>query len=146
MPEEEEEYEEAFSISSSVGINLAPDVDASEPIHTESEIIIKKQQIIQHQQQQLIHRQHQQSIQLQREQIQEQEQNELLKKKKYAKEAWPGRKPTNPQESLSISVTDASPAPLSKISPGTILPTPGVTSPQKTKSPPSTAPPKRLLI
>lgn len=145
LPEEEVEQEETYSMSSSLGINLAPDVDASEPIHNESEIIIKKQQIIQHQQQQLIHRQHQQSIQLQREQLQEQEQNELLKKKKYAKEAWPGRKPTNPQESLSISVTNTSTAALlSKASPGSNL---AVTSPKKTKSPQAAAaPPKRLLI
>jgi len=78
-----------------LGINLAPDVESNEPVQNESEIIIRKQQII-HQQQAI-----QQKIQLHQVQMQieienQQHQNhDPLYKKKYAKEAWPGRKSIN---------------------------------------------------
>lgn len=145
--DDEVDKEEPYSISTSLGINLAPDVDEKQIIQNESEIIIKKQQLLHQQAQQMINRQHQQSIQMQRDQqIQEQEREELLKKKKYAKESWPGRKPANPQDSLSISISNVSPGLANKLSPGlsTGLKLAPV-SPKKNKSPSQPAP-KRLLI
>ncbi len=143
-PESEDEYEEeASSMSTFMGINLAPDVDSNEPIQNESEIIIRKQQMIQQHQQQMIHRQHQQTIQLQQQLIQseieqqQQQQHDPFCKKKYAKEAWPGRKPVNPADSVPTNVSVGA---VSKVSPASL----------KTKSPQKEAQaataPKRLLI
>ena len=65
----EEELEEKNPYSMSLGINLAPDVDENDkPAQNESEIIIRKQQLIQQHQQHLIQRQHQQSLQIQQRQ------------------------------------------------------------------------------
>lgn len=112
--EEEESYEEVVEeknpYSLSMGINLAPDVDNEDkPIKNESEIIIRKQQLIQQQQQQMMHRQHQQSLQQQQRQHELQQQHDLRAhgdiKKKYAKEAWPGRKPGSAQDvAVPISI------------------------------------------
>ncbi len=91
LNESENDNEYESSNISTLGINLAPDVESNEPVQNESEIIIRKQQII-HQQQAI-----QQKIQLHQVQMQieienQQHQNhDPLYKKKYAKEAWPGR-------------------------------------------------------
>lgn len=158
----DEELEQSTALGFSMGINLAPDVDENKPQgHNESETIIRKQQqILQQHQQQLIHQQ-QQTLQLQRQHIESKQllesDAEFLKKKIYAKEAWPGRKPAptagSADSSLSLSVSvssNVSPA-ASKVSPGTGLSInvskpgiPGAASPKKTKSPQKA--PKRLLI
>ena len=149
-PEEsDDEYEEESTSMSTLGINLAPDVDSNEPIQNESEIIIRKQQMIQHHQQQLIYRQHQQTMQLQQMQMQseiehqQQQQHDPFCKKKYAKEAWPGRKPVNPADPVSASASGVTGG-VSKVSPASLK----TKSPQKEAQAPLAASkaPKRLLI
>lgn len=161
----EEEVEEKNPYSLSMGINLAPDVDnENKPVQNESEIIIRKQQLIQQQQQQLIHRQHQQSLQQQQRQHELQQQHEMEQqqhdarahgdiKKKYAKEAWPGRKPGNPQD-VSISIPSTT-VYASVISPTAASTTGSIShvevssvSPQqvKTTKPSPQKAPKRLII
>ena len=148
---------------STIGIkklDLAPDVDSYKPYTAPSQT---EQLTLQKQQQQLhlqqINKQWDKHQQLQHQQQQQQEQHELEMsgKKKYAKEAWPGRKP--PPTNVGAHHTAISPSVDTIINPQstkTVLPSSMSSSPPAlaalnapTTSPSkksTTAAPKRLLI